>query len=72
LDGQDFAVLLSVKGAYNTQGMEHGFFFRDRKMVVLEGVLSLTPIPEPSTAVLLVLGLAGLSLGERRTRALRA
>ena len=70
-DNQDFAVLLQVKGAYNTRGVEHGFFVRDRKLVVLEGMTSLTPIPEPSTAFMLVLGLVGLSLGERRTRGLR-
>lgn len=71
LTDQDFAVLLQVKGAYNSRGVEHGFFFRDRKLVVLEGTTGLNPIPEPSTAIMLVLGLAGLSLGERRTRGLR-
>lgn len=69
--GLDFAVLLQVKGAQNAQGAAHGFFFNDKKTVILEGSIVTSPIPEPSTALLLFLGLAGLSVGERRTRALR-
>ena len=69
--GQDFAVLLQVKGAQNVKGVQHGFFFHDKKMVILEGSMVTSPIPEPSTALLLALGLAGLSVGEKRTRALR-
>ena len=68
---EDFALLLQVKGAHNVKGMKHGFFFHDRKLVILEGSMTTTPIPEPSTALLLVLGLAGLSVGERRTPTLR-
>ncbi len=69
--GQDFAVLLQVKGAENVKGLQHGFFFNDKKMVILEGSIVNSPIPEPTTALLLTLGLAGLSVGEKRTRALR-
>lgn len=68
LQDQDFAVLLKVKGDYNRRGAEYGFFFRDSKMVILKGSMDLTPVPEPSTAILLVLGLAGLSAGAHRMR----
>jgi len=69
---QDIAVLLQVKGAYNSRAAEHGFFFRDRKLMVLEGEIGdINPIPEPSMAILIGLGLAGLSAGQRRARASR-
>ncbi len=42
----------------------------DKKMMILEGRIGdSSTIPEPTTAVMLLLGLVGLSLGERRTRA---
>lgn len=67
---QDIAVLLQVKGAYNTRGAQLGFFFRDRKMMILEGEIGdITPIPEPSMTILIGLGLAGLSIGQRRAGA---
>ncbi len=70
---QDIAVLLQVKGAYNSRGEQLGFFFRNRKMMILEGEIGdIGTIPEPSMALLLGLGLAGLSIGERRMRAPRA
>lgn len=66
---QDVAVLLQVKGAWNTRGAAKGFFFHDKKMMILEGRIGdSSTIPEPTTAVMLLLGLVGLSLGERRTR----
>jgi len=67
---QDIAVLLQVKGAYNNRAAQHGFFFRDKKLMVLEGAFGdIAPIPEPSMAILIGLGLAGLSLGQRRASA---
>jgi len=65
--GQDFVVLVGRK--FGQRDEQHTFFFVGRKEYsLLEGEIGVTlPIPEPSTALLVALGLGGLTLAGRRS-----
>lgn len=66
--GQDFAIKASnIRFANSTRSSSHGGHDDNRgiKQALLEGQVP-NPIPEPTTAMLMALGLAGLSYAGRR------